>query len=143
FLAVMMYTVRPANSLGPAVILTALVAFMSSLKVAGHWAKVFAVGTAVISTFAASLVYRAMLLPLAGNAVTGNDPGLMLDILLLPRCVFGIIQDALSPFGTVAFSSFRLGKSRINVSQESLCWTLITQTANVTSAALFFSAIHA
>jgi diguanylate cyclase (GGDEF)-like protein/putative nucleotidyltransferase with HDIG domain len=41
----------------------------------------------------------------------------------------------------VAFNSFYSG-SRVTVSQESLIWTLITQVANVTSAALFYSAIH-
>src|SRR5258708_7203482 len=42
---------------------------------------------------------------------------------------------------TIAFNSFHTG-GRITVSKESLNWTLITQVANVTSAALFYSAIH-
>ena len=47
-----------------------------------------------------------------------------------------------APSEHVAFSSFCLGKGRMAISQESLIWTLITQVANVTSAALFYSAIH-
>jgi diguanylate cyclase (GGDEF)-like protein/putative nucleotidyltransferase with HDIG domain len=139
FLAVMMYTLPPANSVGPATILAGMVGFMSSLKVAGYWEKLFSVGSSVISTFVASLAYRGLLLTLAGNVAENQQT---LDVLLFPLCVFGIVQYALSTFGTVAFSSFCLGKVRVNVSQESLVWTLITQTANVTSAALFYSAIH-
>lgn len=141
FLAVMMYTMAPANSFGPAIILAAVVGFLSSLSVAGRWSTIFAVCNSVISTFIASLVYRGMLGALAGEASTSNG-SLVLEILLFPLCVFGLVHYALNTFGTVAFSSLSLGKGRVVVSQESLIWTLITQVGNVTSAALFFSAIN-
>src|SRR3989440_3830522 len=141
FLAVMMYTMPPANTLGPAIVLAAIVGFISSLSVQGRWNTIFAVGMSVISTFAASLVYRVMLLVIAGSPVAVGERGFVLDILLFPLCVFGLVQYALSTFGTLAFNSFSSGK-RVTVSQESLIWTLITQGANVTSAALFYSAIR-
>lgn len=141
FLAVMMYTMAPANSFGPAIILAAVVGLLSSLSVAGRWSTIFAVCNSVISTFIASLVYRGMLMALAGGASTSNG-SLVLEILLFPLCVFGLVHYALNTFGTVAFSSLSLGKGRVVVSQESLIWTLITQVGNVTSAALFFSAIN-
>jgi diguanylate cyclase (GGDEF)-like protein/putative nucleotidyltransferase with HDIG domain len=141
FLAVMMYTTTPGNSVGPALILAGLVGFISSSSFSERWPTVFAVGTSIISTFVASLVYRFMVLTLAGGAIDGKETALVLNLLLFPLCVFGFVQYSLSTFGTVAFNSFNSG-SRVSVSQESLIWTLITQVANVTSAALFYSAIH-
>src|SRR5438445_7179426 len=142
FLAVMMYTMAPANSFGPSVILAAIVGFIASVSVSGKWSRVFAVGTTIISTFVASLVYKGVLVTMAGGAVSAGDRGLVLDILLFPLCVFGVVQYALSTFGTIAFASLTSGKERVKFSKESLIWTLITQVANVTSAALFFSAIR-
>jgi len=142
FLAVMMYTLAPANNLGPAIILAAIVGFVSSFSFAKRMTTVFAIGSLIISTFVASLVYRTLLLSLAGGALNGNSSEVVLDLLLFPLCVFGIVQYALSTFGTIAFNAFHSGKSRITVSPESLIWTFITQVANVTSAALFYSAIH-
>ncbi len=141
FLAVMMYTMAPASSFGPAIILAAGVGLLSSLSVAGRWSTIFAVSNSVISTYVASLVYRGMLVAIAGGTSTSNG-SLVLEILLFPLCVFGLVHYALNTFGTVAFSSVCLGKGRVVVSQESLIWTLITQVGNVTSAALFFSAIN-
>lgn len=141
FLAVMMYTTAPAHSLGPALILAAVVGFISSFSLSERWPTVFAVGISIISTFLATLVYRFMVLTLAGGALDGKETALVLDLLLFPLCVFGFVQYSLSTFGTIAFNSFYAG-TRVTVSQESLIWTLITQVANVTSAALFYSAIH-
>lgn len=142
FLAVMMYSTAPANSVGPAIMLAAIVGFLASFSFAERWPTVFAVGTSIISTFVASLVYRFMVLTIAGGALEGRETGLVLELLLFPLCVFGFVQYALSTFGTVAFNSFCAGHARVTVSPESLIWTLITQVANVTSAALFYSAIH-
>src|SRR5438876_8139551 len=60
FLAVMMYTTGPSNSVGPALILAAIVGFISSFSLSERWPTVFAVGTSIISTFVATLVYRSM-----------------------------------------------------------------------------------
>jgi hypothetical protein len=54
FLAVMMYTTMPANSFGPAIILAAIVGFISSFSLSERWPTVFAVGASIISTFIAS-----------------------------------------------------------------------------------------
>jgi len=141
FLSVMMYTMPPANSFGPSILLAAIVGFTSSLSVAKKWATVFAVGNSIIATFVASVVFRAMLTLIAGSGA-GDGGGLVLDFLLFPLCVFGLVQYALSTFGTIAFSAANSAEGRLTVSQESLIWTLITQVANVTSAALFYSALH-
>src|SRR6266536_2302647 len=142
FFAVMTYTLSPANSLGPAVILAATVELNSSFHFAQRRTILFSVGTTVISTFVASLAYRVMALSLMGGAMTGNETDLVLNFLLFPLCVFGIVQYSLSTFGAIAFNSFCAGEARLTVSPESLVWTLITQVANVTSAAMFYAAIH-
>src|SRR5713226_1639939 len=51
FLAVMMYTLPPGNSVGPAIILAAIVGFISSFHFSERWPAVFAIGTSIISTF--------------------------------------------------------------------------------------------
>jgi diguanylate cyclase (GGDEF)-like protein/putative nucleotidyltransferase with HDIG domain len=142
FLAVMMYSMAPTNNFGPAIILAAVVGFISSLSVSGRWPKIFAISNSVISTFIASLVYRGLLLLLAGDAVSAGNNGPVLDNLLFALCVFGLVHYALSTFGNIVFSSLCLGKGRVVVSQESFIWTIVTQVANVTAAALFYSAIH-
>lgn len=142
FLAVMMYTLTPANNLWPAVILAAVVAFVSSWQLKQRWLTVFATGTSVIATFVASLVYKLIVLALVGHGMAGYEHGLVLDLLLFPLCVFGVVHYAISTFGTIASNSFWSGQGRVTISQESLIWTLITQVANVTSAAMFYAAIH-
>jgi diguanylate cyclase (GGDEF)-like protein/putative nucleotidyltransferase with HDIG domain len=141
FFAVMTFTLAPASNLGPAVILAAVVGLISSFHFAQRWSTVFAVGSLVISTFIASLVYRVMVLVLAGSSVTGSERDLVLNVLLFPLCVFAIVQYALSTFGTVTFNSLSSAE-RVTISPESLIWTLITQVASVTSAAMFYAAIR-
>jgi len=142
FLALIMYVTAAANNFGPAVLLAAVAGLMSSLSTAGRWPTVFAIANSVVSTFLASLVYRQMLLASGGETATGGIGGPMLDIMLFPLCVCAVVHYALNTFGNVAFISFYVGKGRVVVSQESLVWTLITQVANVTSAALFYFAIQ-
>jgi hypothetical protein len=142
FLSVMMYTMPPANSFGPSILLAAVVGFTSSLSVSRKWSTVFAVGNSIISTFVASVFFRLMLTLIAGSGASGAGGGPLLDFLLFPLCVFGLVQYALSTFGTIAFGAASSDEGRLRVSQESLIWTLITQVANVTSAALFYSALR-
>src|SRR3981081_3297846 len=78
FLAVMMYTTGPAHSFGPAIILAAIVGFISSFSSSERWPTVFAVGASIISTFVASLVYKFMVLTLAAGAFDGRETALVL-----------------------------------------------------------------
>src|ERR1041385_2180261 len=140
FLAVIMYATAPANSLGPSILLAGIGGFIASLPHKDRWARVFAIGISIVSTFVASLVYKVILVAIGGASVSVGEGAL--DMLLLPLCVFGLVQYGLSTFGTIAFTSLSSGASKVDVTKESLVWTLITQVASVTSAALFFSAIH-
>jgi diguanylate cyclase (GGDEF)-like protein/putative nucleotidyltransferase with HDIG domain len=141
FLAVMMYTLSPANNLGPAVLLAAIGGFISSFRLANRSTTVFAIAMSIISTFVASLAYRFLVVALADGAQLSGERGVVLNILLFPLCVFGLVQYALSTFGTALFSAAR-ARRRITISHESLLWALVTQVADVTSAALFYSAIR-
>ncbi len=105
FLAVMIYALPPTETMGPAIILAAIVGFLSSFSLVERWSTVFPIAMTIISTFVASLVYRLMILTFAGGALTGSEHGLVLDLLLFPLCVFGIVQYALSTFGTSIHSA--------------------------------------
>ena len=140
FLAVMMYTLPPANNFGPAIILAAAVAIASSFDLTQRLSSVFAVCVSVIATFLGAFVYKLLVLLLVGQGVAG-DQSLVLDLVLFPLCIFGLVHYALTTVGIVASRAFNSGV-RVGISQESLIWTLITQVANVTSAAMFYGALH-
>ena len=53
FLAVMMFTLSPANNLGPAIILAAIVGFIASFYLTARWSTLFATSASIISTFVA------------------------------------------------------------------------------------------
>ena len=140
FLAVMMYTLAPTNNFGPPIILAAAVACVSSLDMSKRLASVYSICSSVIATFLAALVYKGLVLVLVGDGL-GGDRSLVLDLVLLPLCVFGLVHYGLTTVGVLASRAFVSGVS-VSLSQESLIWTLITQVANVTSAAMFFGALH-
>ena len=142
FFAVMTFTLSPANNLGPAVILAAAVGLISPRHIKQRRSTVFAVGSLVISTFVASLVYRLMVLAFVGSSVTASEHDLVLNVLLFPLCLFAVVQYGLSTFGTIAFNSFCSDEPVVTVSPEGLIWTLITQVASLTSAAMFYTAIR-
>ncbi len=140
FLAVMMYTLAPANNFGPAIVLAAVVALVSSFDFSKRWSSVFAIAPSIVATFVASIIYKLLVVALVGRGVASSQEGLVLDLVLFPLCVFGVVHYGLTTLGTVALNS--LAGTRTSISQESLVWTLITQVANVTSAAMFYAALH-
>ena len=118
FLAVIMYATPPANSLGPAILLAAVGGFIASLPHKDKWARVFAIGISIVSTFVASLVYKVILVAMGGAAVSAGQSGL--NVLLLPLCAFGLVQYGVSTFGTIAFTSLSSGRGTVDVSKESV-----------------------
>jgi diguanylate cyclase (GGDEF)-like protein/putative nucleotidyltransferase with HDIG domain len=142
FLSVMMYTMAPASNFGPAIVLAAIAGFFSSLPEKDRRTQIFTVANSVVAAFAGSLVYWGMLTALAGNAGYPNDNEALLDLLLFPLCVFGVVHFALRTFGNFVFNEVCVARGQGAISQENLIWTLTTQVANVTSAALFYSAIR-
>src|SRR5437667_8310250 len=67
FLAVMIYTLPPAETAGPAIILAAIVGFLSSFSLVERWSTVFPLGLTILSTFVASVVYRVIIPNFAGG----------------------------------------------------------------------------
>ena len=141
FFAVMLYTLAPTFNLGPTIILAAAVALVSSFNRNNRLASLFSVSGSVTAALLAAVAYRLLVSLLAGAAAADNPNGLSLNLVLFPLCVFGIIHYALSTLSIIGSRAFCSG-ARVNLSQESLVWTLITQVANVTSAAMFYGAIH-
>jgi diguanylate cyclase (GGDEF)-like protein/putative nucleotidyltransferase with HDIG domain len=141
FLAAMMYAVEPASSVGPAVLLAAVVGFISSWKAADRRITVFTTGAAIISTYAAASLYGL----LVHNFFKGSNPSaqaLPLEPLLLPLCALALVQYFLSTIAASAFIAFDSGKTRLTLSRESLVWTSITEVGSAASAALFYAALH-
>src|SRR5438552_11598892 len=142
FLAVMIYSVPPASTAGPAIILAALVGFASSYPYSRRRALIFTTGIAVISTFIAAHSYRLLVGLFDNTGIDVPQRGVPLSVFLIPLCFVAVIQYLLSTMATTAFLSIDSGKARIFPSQESLVWTSITQVAAASSGVLFYSAIN-
>jgi diguanylate cyclase (GGDEF)-like protein/putative nucleotidyltransferase with HDIG domain len=141
FLAAMMYAVEPAGSVGPAVVLAAIVGFISSWKSSDRRITVFTTGAAIISTYAAVSLYALLVKSFfIGSNSTGQS--LPLEPLLLPLCALALVQYFLSTIATSAFIAFDSGKTRLTLSRESLVWTSITEVGSAASAALFYFALY-
>ena len=142
FLAVMLFAVPPSDTIGPAVILAAIVGFISAYKLASARVTLFTSGMAVISTFVAASLYGALVDFFAGKANPVSNSTISLDVLLVPVFALAALQYTLSTFVTACFASIEEGKFRLLPSKESVVWTLTTQLACAASAVLFYSAIR-
>src|SRR5262245_15761601 len=96
FLAVMLYAVPPADTIGPAVILAAVVGFISSSRFGNHRVALFTTAMAVISTFVAASLYGALVDFFAGQANPLRDGTFPLDIFLVPLFALAALQYTLS-----------------------------------------------
>src|SRR4029450_4287376 len=88
FLAVMLYAVPPTDTVGPAVILAALVGFTSPYKLTTRRVMIFTTSMAVISTFIAASLSGWLVDLFAGNAQLMGTGALSLDKFLVP--LFGL-----------------------------------------------------
>ncbi|HEX8706896.1 MAG TPA: diguanylate cyclase [Pyrinomonadaceae bacterium] len=140
FLAAMMYALEPASTVGPAVLLAAVVGFISSWKSSDRRITVFTTGAAIISTYAAASVY-GLLTQVFLNETHSTVQSLPLGSLLLPLCVMALIQYFLSTIATSAFIAFDAGKTRLTLSRESLVWTSITEIGSAAAGVMFYSSL--
>ena len=141
FLAVMLYAIPPANTIGPAVLLAALVGFVSTYGLATRRETTFTTGLSVISTFVAASFYGLLVDLFAQQREFVADGNLSVDVLLVPICTLAALQYCLNTVATAWCLSIDAGKFKLIPSQESLVWTLTTQLAGAASAVLFYSAI--
>jgi diguanylate cyclase (GGDEF)-like protein/putative nucleotidyltransferase with HDIG domain len=141
FLAAMMYAVEPARSVGPAVMLAAVVGLISSWKSSDRRIAIFTTGAAIISTYAATSLYGFLVHLFLENS-KGGAGIIKLESLFLPLCLLALVQYFLSTVATSAFIAFDAGKTRLTLSRASLVWTSITEIGSAAAAALFYSALH-
>ena len=142
FLAVILYAVPPAETAGPATLLAAIVALVSTYGLASRKESIATTAIAVISTFFCASCYGFLATIFANNVSRDAFQGLPLNVFLVPLCVLAVLQYFLSTLATVHFLNIVDGKPRTLPSQESIVWTLTTQVAGAASAVLFYAAIH-
>src|SRR5215207_8838451 len=140
-LAVMLYAVSPSNTTGPAVLLAALVAFVSTYRIATNREVVLKTGMAVVSTFIAASLYGALIALFTGPNELPAENALPLNVLLFPLLVVAALQYALSTIATAWFLSFEAGKFTLLPTPETVVWTLTTKLAGAASALLFYAAV--
>lgn len=142
FVAVMLYAAPPASSAGPAVLLAALVGFISTYGIATNRQVVVKVGMAVISTTVAASFYGVLVGLFSESGEIVANGSLQLDTFLIPVLVLAALQYALSTVVSSWFLSFEAGGRLVLIpSQETIVWTLTTKLAGAASAVLFYAAI--
>jgi diguanylate cyclase (GGDEF)-like protein/putative nucleotidyltransferase with HDIG domain len=140
-LAVMLYAVPPSDTAGPAVLLAALVAFVSTYRIATNREVVAKTGMAIVSTFVAASLYGALIDLFAGLSELPTQGALPLNVFLLPLLLVAVLQYALSTITTAWFISFEAGKFTLIPTPETVVWTLTTKLAGAASALLFYAAV--
>ena len=142
FLAVILYAVHPADTVGPATLLAAVVGFVSTYGLSSRKECIATTAIAVISTFVSASCYGVLASVFTNDLLPGWGHGLPLNVILVPLCVLAVLQYFLNTLATVYFLNVVEGKHRVIPSQDSLVWSLTTQVAGAASAVLFYSAIH-
>ena len=140
FLAVILYAGPPASVVGPAILLAALVGFVSTYRLCTRREVIVTTGMAVISTFVAASSYGFLVDFFARQAAISSD-SLPLSVVLIPLFALAVVQYLLNTMGTTWFLSIEDGKFRLTPAPESVVWTLTTQLSGAASAALFYLAI--
>ena len=140
-LAVMLYAVPPLNTAGPAVLLAALVAFVSTYHIATSREVLLKTGMAVVSTFVAASFYGMLIELLADPGDLSGQGALPLNVFLFPLLVIAALQYALSTIATAWFISFEAGKFTLVPTTETIVWTLTTKLAGAASAVLFYAGV--
>ena len=142
FVAVMIYAAPPANSAGPAVLLAALVGFVSTYGITTNRQVVLKMGMAVISTTIAASFYGILVDFFDGEGASVVDGSVPLDTFLIPVLVLAALQYALSTVVASWVLSFEAGGDLVLIpSQETIVWTLTTKLGGAASAVLFYAAI--
>ncbi|HJX91256.1 MAG TPA: diguanylate cyclase [Pyrinomonadaceae bacterium] len=141
FLAIILYAGPPLNAPGPAVLLAALVGFLSTYRLATRREMIFTTAMAVISTFVSASLYGLLVNFFAGTVDPALDNAVPLNTLLVPLFTLALLQYSLTTIATTWFLSFDAGKFRLIPSPESIVWTLTTQLAGAASAVLLYLSI--
>src|SRR5712691_2659344 len=141
FLAVILYAVPPADTAGPATLLAAIVAFVSTYGLASRRESIATTAIAVISTFLSASCYGFLATVFVGDISKSSAQALPISVFLVPLCVLAVLQYFFSTLATLHFLNLLDDNPRVVPSQESLVWTLTTQVAGAASAVLFYAAL--
>lgn len=141
FLAVILYAVPPADTAGPATLLAAIVAFVSTYGLTNRRESIATTAIAVISTFLSASCYGFLATVFADDLLKSSAQGLPVSVFLVPLSILAVLQYLFSTLATVHFLNLLDDNPRVLPSQESLVWTLTTQVAGAASAVLFYSAL--
>ncbi len=142
FLAVILFAVPPAETVGPATLLAGIVGFVSTHGLSSRRQSLLTTTIAIVSTFISASCYGILAGVFARSAELGLQPGLPINVILIPVCALAVLQYSLSTLATSSFISLEAGQFGKFLSKESVVWTLTTQVAGASSAVLFYSAIH-
>ena len=142
FLAVMLFAIAPAETVGPATLLAAIVGFLSTYRLSTTREMIVTTAMAIISTSISASFYGLLVDFFAGNGNPDVQNALSLNIFLVPLSSLAVLQYFLNTLGTAWFISIDAGKRRVLPSQESVVWTLATHLAGAAAAVLFYSAIR-
>lgn len=142
FLAVILYAAPPTTTAGPATLLAAFVAFVSTYGMSNTKESISSTAVAIISTFVSASCYGYLVTIFADDSSLSTGQNLPVNELLVPLCVLAVLQYSLSTLATVYLVNLGEGKPRLLPSQESIVWTLTTHVAGAASAVLFYSALH-
>lgn len=141
FLAVMLFAIPPVGTPGPAIVLAAIVAFLSTYSTGNLRQLILTTAIAIISTSISASCYGLLVGVFAiDSQLTGR--GLPLNVFLIPLCALALLQYFFTTLATAAFISIDTGKKATLPSQESIVWTITAQLAAASSAVLFYSAIR-
>ncbi len=141
FLAVILYAVPPADTVGPATLLAGIVGFFSTHGLESRRQSLLTTAIAVVSTFISASCYGFLADVFAQSAQLGLQPGLPINVILIPIFALAVLQYSLSTLATSSFVSLEAGTFEFP-SKESVVWALTTQIAGAASAVFFYSAIH-
>jgi diguanylate cyclase (GGDEF)-like protein/putative nucleotidyltransferase with HDIG domain len=142
FLAILLYAVPPSNSVGPAIVLAAIVGLVSTYGLATKRETIATTSIAIVSTFISAFCYGYLVPIFANSFLRNSSETVSIDVLLVPVCVLATLQYFLSTIATVYLVNIVSGKRSVMPSQESLVWTLTTHIAGAVSAVLFYSALN-
>jgi len=129
FLAVILYAGPPANTVGPATLLAALVGFVSIYGLSNRKEAISTTAIAIISTFVSASCYGYLVPIFADNSVLGSGQNLPVNALLIPLCVLAVLQYSLTTLATVYLVNIVNGETPVLPSQESIVWTLFCPAA--------------
>ncbi len=141
FLAVMLFAIPPLGTPGPAIVLAAIVAFLSTYSSGNRRQLILTTAIAVISTSISASCYGLLVGVFAMDSELVGQ-GLPINVFLVPLCALALLQYFLTTLATAAFISIDTGKQATLPSQESIVWTITAQLSAASSAVLFYSAIH-